>query len=270
MTDNIIYRTLHTPQEFKQVQQLHISIWGDSLEGIISTRIMNATSHNGGVMIGAEDKDQLIGFCFALPGKRDNDWFLWSQITGVSAKYRGQGIGFHLKQEQRKWALVHDYSTIRWTFDPMRRGNAHFNMRLLATTSNIYRVNIYGKMDDAINAGMQSDRFEAVWNLQDKRVIALAEGNDPVPLTTDYPQDAFLLRVDGDKLLTQPPAGNSQWYFVEIPYNFPQLKQDGIDKAKRWQLSLRNTLLSAFVAGYVAVDFVRQDNRCWYVLQKQG
>jgi chorismate synthase len=266
-TDNIVYRTLNTIEEFSQVARLEAEIWEMPQEEADSPYIMQAITHNGGVVIGAEIDGRLIGFALALPGRRGDSWLLWSHATGVVKAYQGQGIGFALKQAQRDWALAHGYSIIAWTFDPMQRGNANFNIRKLGATVHTYFVNHYGVMTDGINAGMPSDRVEAVWRLQDERVIAHADGN-PTALVTDYPEEAFLLRHTGDALVTRSVRTDVRWNFVEIPFNLQTLKAEDIEQAKAWQLALRKVMLSALDQGYTVVDFVTEGARCWYVLTK--
>ena len=267
MTDNIVYRTLTTIEEFFQVSRLEAEIWDMPYAQAESPHIMQAITHNGGVLIGAEVDGRLIGFTFGLPARRGHTWLLWSHMTGVVQTYQGAGIGFVLKQEQRKWALAHDYPTIGWTFDPMQRGNANFNLRKLGATANQYILNLYGVMTDGINAGLPSDRFEVMWHLQSERVTAHADGN-ATPWVTDYPENAFLLRSDGATLMTPPAAPDARCCFVEIPYNLRTLKTERIDLAQKWQMTFREVMLTAMEQGYTVVDFVTQGERCWYVLTK--
>ena len=50
-----------------------------------------------------------------------------------------------------------------WTFDPLVRRNAWFNIDVLGAQVDEYLVDFYGPIDDAINAGDASDRLLVAW-----------------------------------------------------------------------------------------------------------
>jgi predicted GNAT superfamily acetyltransferase len=268
----IKYRVVTDPNEMKELVPLQAAIWSMPVNEAVPHNMLHAVVHVGGVIIRADDGDQLVGFAMAMVGWLNNEGILWSHMAGVIPSYQGRGIGFALKQEQRKWALKRKYKTIAWTFDPMQRGNANFNLHLLKTVSSTYHVNFYGEMTDGINAGMPSDRLEATWNLLAEPVVVAAKGSAPAPPTTDYPQEDFLLYsdADGQPHTRQLSALTARWYFAEIPYHLAALKSENIQRAKEWQLMLREVLSAAFAQGYVAVGFVEDGGRCWYVLEKSA
>lgn len=268
MVSQIIYRELSTMEEFEQVFQLEIDVWQMEPAEAVSIYTLNAVTHNGGVLIGAEAEGKIIGFAFGIPARKGDKWWLWSHVTGVSRLYQRRGVGFKLKQMQRNWALENGYDMIRWTFDPMKRTNANFNMHRLGTVSQKYLVNHYGDMNDGLNQGMKSDRLEVVWHLKDSRVAAIARGLPVSPLLQTYPPDAFLLWQDG-KRIAESLELHAEWHFVEIPYDLDQLKQTEIERAQVWQLSLRRVIRAAIAQSYVLVDFIDDGSRCWYVLQRQ-
>jgi predicted GNAT superfamily acetyltransferase len=232
---------------------------------------MHAVTHSdgGGVVIGAYDGNRMVGMSFGLPARRENQWILWSHMTGVHPDYQNRRVGFGLKQAQREWALQYGYEVIGWTFDPLQRGNANFNLNHLGAIACIYHVNLYGEMTDEINRGMPSDRLEATWILHDQRVIELASGIVPPPFVETYPEEAFLLRRggEGQPIINEAPLGRTRWCFVEIPSSLKALKAESLQGAQSWQLGVRQAMQSALARGYVAVDFVSKDGRCWYVLR---
>ena len=178
-------------------------------------------------------------------------------MTGVHPAYQSQAIGQQLKFYQRDWALQHGYRTIHWTFDPLQRGNAHFNIRKLGATAQIYHENYYGEMQDQINLGLPSDRLEAVWNIHKPRKRDMQ--------TPAYHHDVSLLHF-ADGLHTGEINPDHQYQFLEIPFRLTDLKRDNPDLALAWQQALRQSLQEAFSQGYTITDFVIEDNRCWYVL----
>jgi len=268
MSENVTMRVLQTMEEFAIVVELQQKIWGMAKQDTVTPYIMNAMSHNGGSIIAAEIDGQMVGFCLGFAGKRDASVLLWSHMAGVLPEYQGRSIGFLLKQEQRTWALENGYDTISWTFDPLQRGNANFNLKHLGAIANTYHVNLYGEMTDAINAGLASDRLEATWHLHDEHVATLAEGVSPSPNEETFPDEAFLVRASDD-IIAQPTSLTSDTYCIEIPYHISELKKHDKPQAIQWQLTVRQAMLAAFEQGYAARDFIVGDGRCWYVLKKE-
>ena len=56
-------------------------------------------------------------------------------------------------------------TTVTWTYDPLIRRNAFFNLTRLGARPVEYLVDFYGEMTDAINAGQGSDRLMLHWDL---------------------------------------------------------------------------------------------------------
>ena len=54
---------------------------------------------------------------------------------------------------------------IAWTYDPLIRRNAYFNLVKLGARPTEYLRNFYGVMDDAINIGTETDRVLVRWDL---------------------------------------------------------------------------------------------------------
>jgi predicted GNAT superfamily acetyltransferase len=266
----ISYREIHDPAELKEIVTLQTLVWGMSPAEAVPDNMMMAVIHSGGLVTGAELDGELVGFGLMLPTRRGDTWALWSHMAGVIPRYQGQGIGFGIKQAQRRWALDHDYSVIRWTFDPLQRGNAHFNLHRLQADSQTYHTNFYGAMADGINAGMQSDRLEVEWRLTDRQVSAAARGEPPVGHRMGYPADDFLLYTDPDGAphMREPLALTSEFHFVEIPRDLAALKRRSIAEAQRWQLKLRIVMQMAFANGYRAIDVADSESRCWYILAR--
>jgi predicted GNAT superfamily acetyltransferase len=265
------YRILHHIDELEQAVDMEISVWGLDPRFAVPSNLMHAVAHSdgGGVVIGAYDDGRMVGMSFGLPARRENQWVLWSHMTGVHPNYQRRGVGFGLKQAQREWALQYGYNVIGWTFDPLQRGNANFNLHRLGAIACIYHPNLYGEMTDTINAGLPSDRLEATWILRDERVVQLANGEPAAPLINTYPDMNFRLKssTDGRPIVSEAAAAGSRWHFVEIPFNLKQLKSSSLALALEWQLALRQTLQQAFAQGEVVVDFVTLEDHCWYVLR---
>src|SRR5437868_1566843 len=157
-------------------------VWGLPPRDAVPSNLLHAMVNSGSLVVGASEDNKLIGMALMFPTDRSKHKRLWSHMAAVDPAYQSQGIGFGLKQFQRKWALEKGYQEIGWTFDPLQRGNANFNLHVLGTVTNTYHVNFYGEMTDGINAGLPSDRVEAVWHLRNQRVKQLGEHKQPSPL----------------------------------------------------------------------------------------
>ncbi|NDJ62132.1 MAG: hypothetical protein GYB67_13475 [Chloroflexi bacterium] len=261
MAASVRYRPLTTMAEFEQAADLELTIWGGDMRDAVPAHVMRAIEHAGGLILGARidaaPDVPLVGISISLPARRDPGWALWSHLTGVHPDHQGRGIGFGLKQAQRAWALDHGFDTIRWTFDPLLRGNANFNLNRLGAQGDRYHVNLYGEMRDTINVNAPSDRMEVVWAV-----------HGPGARSDDIGHVALmvLLSIDADD---QPHRHNlptsSLPYVVHIPRDLRKLPAASV---LTWRLALREVMQTAFAQGYVATHFVEMPDRSFYVLRQ--
>ena len=267
-SDRAEYRLLDDMRDLEALVQLELEIWQLPPLDAAPAALMVAFIHNGGLVIGGYWEERLVALALAFVARRGDEFRLWSHMAGVHADYQGRGMGRGIKLAQRRFALERGYSRIGWTYDPLLRGNANFNLRLLGAAANIYHVNHYGEMQDAINAGLPSDRLEVHWDLRDERVATLADGGQ-APLSV---QDApFLVEMDSDGAPLANVAALSQrpsQCRIEIPREVDEMRRERPERAMAWRLALREALCAAFAAGYIAQDFAHQGARCWYVLER--
>ena len=244
------YRVLEHVRDFEEAFALEVAVWGLDPRDAVPVNMLRALQHAGGALIGAYNNDQIVGITLGFPAKSADRWILWSHMTGVLSPYQGQNIGFELKRQQRDWALANGFDEIRWTFDPLQRGNANFNVHRLGATAENYLVDFYGTMADEINhADVPSDRVEGVWRLPDPRVVQLMLPTSPEEPTPNRP---FLLIDHGlPKAIALDESVPE--YLVQIPRSLTHLPSS--DALLTWRLTLRETLISAFAHGYIAVDF---------------
>lgn len=261
----IEYRIIKHRDDFGPILKLEALIWGLSeCDSIPTTLLQPMLKNDGAVLIGAYDNQEAIGLCFAFPVRQGNQWALWSHMTGVHPRYQGRDIGFALKQKQREWALEQGFKRICWTFDPLQRRNANFNLNHLSASAGIYHENYYGEMADALNAGMPSDRLEVTWNItkaHKPKSIPLPQGDTHILLSWPHHQP---------EPITRPiPVVNTQPLYLEIPYDIRQLKAQNKPRAIRWQQALRSILTALFADGHQLTGFVQDQDKehCWYALQ---
>lgn len=255
--------------ELEKIIDLEIDVWGLNPKDAVPTSILHAMVTNGSLVAGAYDDTRLVGMAFAFPVPRNRQWVLWSHMTGIYPEYQNKGVGFALKQYQRTWALERGYKRIGWTYDPLQRGNANFNLHQLGATANVYHENFYGVMTDSINAGLPSDRLEVIWNLQQSHVKQLAARKaQKSQLPNDIKPETFLLQQNETlyPVLKIPAKLSSERYLVQIPSSIAALKHASTDLAFQWRIAVRDALQIAFSQGYSAQDFVAINGGHYYVL----
>ncbi len=243
MAADITYRLLESIDDFEQVTDLEMAIWGSGARDAIPANVLRPMTLNGGFAVGAFVGARMIGMAVGFPALRAGSVFLWSHIAGVHGDFQGLGVGLALKHQQRDHARALGYNEIRWTFDPLQSRNAWFNITKLGAISQCYYENFYGVMDDAINQGLPSDRIEAVWNLREPSA----------PFTPDMLHDLPALMTRTDDGLPIPHAlTGARGYRVPVPRDLGALT---LEQRLHWRLNLREALCAAFAAGYAIVYF---------------
>ena len=93
--------------------------WGFRDLDIVPHRLMAVVARNGGILLGAFERERLIGFVFGYPGRREGRSVHCSHMLAVEPRSAGKGIGRALKLEQRRLALEVGEIEVVWTFDPL-------------------------------------------------------------------------------------------------------------------------------------------------------
>ena len=155
-------------------------------------------------MAAAFVSEQVVGGSLGFLGRHAGALSLHSHVTGILPGVRKTGLGREMKLHQRAWAAEHGLKWVTWTFDPLVRRNAWFNLHVLGADVHEYLVNFYGPIDDAINAGDESDRLLVAWADDDARARR-RRASDGAPITmVATPEDIVVLR-------RTDPAGASAW-----------------------------------------------------------
>lgn len=189
--DDVEIATVHDPAGAVVVADLFDRVWG--VKTMVSPEIIIAAVHNGAYASIARVGCEVVGAAFAMVGQplagvaAPN---LHSHAAGVVPDASGSGIGEAIKRHQWRWAQEHGFGTITWTFDPLVRRNAWFNLVKLGVRVLGYRVNFYGELHDGINAGEQSDRLLVRWDVAGADV-----GSSGAPINV----------LAGDVLVETPP-----------------------------------------------------------------
>jgi predicted GNAT superfamily acetyltransferase len=260
-------RTLAEVADLTAVTRLFESIWRPAPGNqLVTPELLRAMVSAGNYVAGAFDGPDLLGACFGFFGGPAKGG-LHSHIAGVATAGYGRGIGFALKLHQRAWALRQDVPVISWTFDPLVRRNAHFNLTKLAARAEQYLPDFYGPMADGINSGGDTDRLMAVWDLASPAVRAAAEG-EPARL------DAATLKARGAAVaLAAGPGGDpvtgpadAPVVLVAVPPDIEALRRADPGRGRAWRVALREVLGGLLAGGASVVGF---DRAGWYVVAKE-
>ncbi len=197
-------RTITSRSEFDDHDALMQSVWGVPAP-LVTIEMLTAISHSGGYVAGAFDRDRMVGASVGFLADHHGELALHSHITGVVDSMRHAGIGRAMKLHQRMWAAERGLRWITWTFDPLVRRNAWFNIAILGADVEAYLPSFYGPMTDAINAGDESDRLLLAWNVQAPIPAHPREGSGTA--------DAVLVPTPSDivELRRSDPAESSRW-----------------------------------------------------------
>lgn len=260
---------LHELEELHELQALLAAIW-ERPDPPLNAELLRALAHSGNYVAGARIDGRLVGGLVGWLGERvANELHLHSHIHGVVADCQVAGVGFELKQDQRRWCLERGVKTIEWTTDPLVRRNAYFNLTKLGARASEYQVNFYGVMTDGLNAGEESDRLLLSWELDSPRATAAAEGRAAEPRVEG------LLREGAAAVLSVGPGGepvaaesaSARVLICQVPEDIVAIRHTAPALARSWRLALRSALRDAFESGYGVTGATRSG---WYVLESLG
>lgn len=240
-------------------------IWGTDKENgpLVSSELLRALSYSENFVAGARRDGRLLGVSVGFLSLKDAGLTLHSHVSGVLPGSQSQNAGFALKQFQRAWALERKISQITWTFDPLVRRNAYFNITKLGAEVNALHRNFYGPMSDGINAGDESDRCLVAWNAESPRVLRASVG---LPDHMDVEQlrmsGAVVVLAEGRDDSPQRSHDEGEVRLCWIPQDISKLRASAPTVARLWRLALREAMTAAFRDGLAAVGFSRTG---WYV-----
>ncbi len=197
--DGVEIRTLHTADEMVALAEVFTQVWGSS-KPLVTIEILMAISHAGGYVSAAYDSgagdERMLGASVAILARHDDRPALHSHITGLLPGARRSGHGRAMTLPQRSRAAANVFDCITWTFDPLVRRNAWFNIAVLGVEVHEFLPSFYGTMHDSINAGGDSDRLLVAWPTAstESTETPVAEADTANALLIPTPEDIVLLR----------------------------------------------------------------------------
>jgi predicted GNAT superfamily acetyltransferase len=273
-----IIKILEAPEDMTAVEELQRTVWPGSETDVVPAHMLITAIHNGGLVAGAFENNQLIGFVFGFPGieftpdgPRPKHC---SHMMGIDPKHRDSGVGFALKRAQWQMVRHQGIDHITWTYDPLLSRNAYLNITKLGAVCDTYRRSEYGDMRDGLNAGLPSDRFQVDWWINTRRVEQRLSKRPRRPLKLENfskadLQPLYSLHFEAEGW-SRPPEHFSplvgKLALAEIPSDFGALKDADFSLARDWRFFTREVFESAFGAGYLVTDFIYEHRRGFYVL----
>lgn len=221
-------RTLTTLGEMDELLRVADRIWGTPPGSFVSSSFLMALVHAGGYVAGAIDDSRLVGVSFGVLARHGDQWCLHSHITGVEPGRQDSGLGRRIKQHQRAWSRERGLAAVTWTFDPLVRRNAWFNLHVLGAVATEYHVDFYGALGDEINGADDSDRLLAYWSV-------------------DAPRSQT-----ADRAVLPPVIAAPDDTSVEIPDDIVALRSSDPARAHAWRRDLRTRLVPLMNEGHVS------------------
>jgi predicted GNAT superfamily acetyltransferase len=265
---NVMVRAVETVPDLHLVADLISRIWEAPTAPPMPHDIMRSLVHAGGRVHAAFFHGQLIGAAVAVFSP-PTDSACYSLIAGVSPEAHGRGIGLALKLAQRAWALSAGATRMTWTFDPLLRRNAWFNLSRLGAVGTEYLVDFYGEVADGVN-DPETDRLAVTWNLRIPLPGSahLSQRPESEPAGEDEPAAILVAGQRGEPTARTALGADSTgsgrlrcW----IPDDILAIRHTDPGLARRWRLAVREALGGALAEGHQVTGVMDPG---WYVLEK--
>ena len=256
---NIVVRDIEGQAEMRAAEELQKEVWGLRDLDVVPLTQLVAAKAAGGVVIGAFDRDILVGFAYGFAGYEEGHVTHHSHMLAVKPGYRSSNVGYLLKLAQRERVLEQGIERMTWTFDPLQSVNAHFNFNKLGVVSDRYFVNFYG--DDAASFLHRNgtDRLWVTWLLKSRHVRERLDGTAQTfeignlrPLVEVEKNNAPLRRAFDE-------VSSHKRLVIEIPANINELEEQRPGITARWREATRSAFTEAFAASYLIDAFQRVD-----------
>jgi predicted GNAT superfamily acetyltransferase len=222
MTTGFEIRIVHTAAEMAPIVTVFQQVWGTTTP-IVNVELLRAISHAGGYVSTVYEHDRLMGASFGFLARHNGQEALHSHVTGILPGVQHAGAGRAVKLHQRDWAADRGIPWITWTFDPLVRRNAWFNIEVLGAHVSEYLVDFYGPMTDSINS---HDVRPADGGLADR--------------------------------LPEPPCCLGERRSSPTPADIVVLRRTDPGQAMEWRHRVRSELGDRLMAGAVVTGFTRE------------
>ncbi len=232
----------------------------------VPAEFLRALTHAGNYCGIAWAGERPIGACLGFLSV-DPPLELHSHIAGVVPDWAGRHVGRALKLDQRAWALERGFHSVGWTFDPLVRRNAFFNVVRLGAVPKDYLVDFYGPMTDAINTGDATDRLKVTWWLTAERVRrACTEQVEARASSALIAEGATVaLDADSDGTVGNHAGTRSETVLVGVPRDIEAVRRSDPALGQRWRMAVRDILGGLMNDGWAVTEFCSDG---YYVLSR--
>ncbi len=249
MNDQLTIRECTTVEELEKCVQMQYDVFALPEIEVSPVRHFIVTRSAGGFTLGAFSGERLVGFVLSVPAYLRGRRAFYSHMTAVARDFQGTGVGARLKWAQRERALSEGVKYIKWTFEPIKARNAHFNLEKLGAVIREYARDFYGTdyataADSPMRIGLASDRLFAEWDLESEKVKAFAAG----------------------RRYTEPGEPAAE---IVVTSDWGGLVKSDPKAALAEQLRVRGEFETAFAKGLVCRSFRRDEGRPAYLLYKE-
>ena len=257
-------RPVNTLTDLRKCHEIQRATWGFTDLMVFPYTQLISSAHNGGVLLGAYDGPDLIGFVYGYLGMSGTKLYLFSQRMGVLPSYQSMGIGMKLKLAQRDQMLRKGIDLIVWTYDPLLGKNATLNIEKLGGIVRHYARDIYGAVNNPLQVGLSTDRFLLEWELMSDRVRERIRSTAPRPKAEDWLKEnkyPFVNYAAWEGNLPRPMAMDLELdddvLLVQNPPDLNAIKRVDLGIARGWRESTRDIFETYFRRGYVVTGFAR-------------
>lgn len=253
----IVVRDVTGQAEMRAAEELQKAVWGFADIDVVPLTQLVAAKAAGGIVIGAFDREVLVGFAYGFVGYEEARVTHHSHMLAVTPGYRSLNIGYLLKLAQRRKALEQGIDRMTWTFDPLQSVNAYFNFNKLGVISDRYFVDFYGQEAASFLHRNGTDRLWVTWLLSSRHVRERLDGAVPAVETGTV---SVLVEVGKDhapRRLVLQEGSSDELAVIEIPGDINDVEQNSKEIASRWREATRSAFTEAITAGYMITGFDR-------------
>lgn len=262
---SVVIGEMDTVEGLRGAAGLFARIWETPAVPPMPHDILRSLVHAGGRVHAAYRDGHLVGAAVAV-FSAPADAACYSLIAGVSPDAESRGIGLALKLAQRAWALRAGTTRMVWTFDPLLRRNARFNMARLGAVGTEYLVDFYGEITDGVN-DPETDRLAVTWHLLAPLPASTARSGVPGSPGSagEGGPPAILASGPGGEPVSGTVPGTSTRLRCWIPADIFTTRRTDPGLARRWRVAVRTALGGAVAGGYQVTGV---SDPGWYVLEK--
>ena len=273
MLESVVVKQLQTIEEIEEVRQLEREIWASEC---VPMHEIVSSINNGGLVLGAYLKNELIGFNYGDAGFEDGEPYLYSRLLGIKRELRELGVGELIKHRQKEIAEEMGYAKSKWTFDPLEARNGYLNFTKLRAYSKTYLPNYYGELNDPFNKLLPSDRILVEWNINDGDYLRwdskieelIEEAVEIVPCSLSV---VGLPTLDKDYTFDSNISFIKDAYLLPVPISFQKIKVESPSLAEDWRYKTRTIFQTLFSQGYAVVHLTRKNEHvCHYLFVKSS